>query len=224
MASRKKNGCFSCVVTLLLLGLITTMILGGVGTAIYFNREKISEMTGVEIPSYEEAQEQLNEAVVNAESGKGFSGSAGKLEEATEQDLIDAMKRDDVLVLVSYSADWFEPCRLMKPDLYRLAWKYGGRLVILDIHIDEEQDLAKREKVENIPDFRLMYMGKELARAEGYLPFSVLETMVVENEIALEGSKSRAIVLPDGGVIEPVGKKYVPEGFSKTMPTGKEKK
>lgn len=211
----------SCVATLFLLGLIGTMIIGAAGTIAYVNREKLG------IPSLEEMQEQLDEAVENAESGKGFSGNAGKLKKATEQDLIEALKREDVLVLVSYSADWFEPCRLMKPDLDRLAWKYGDRVVILDIQIDEEQDLAKREKVEMIPNFRMMYMGKELARAEGYLPFSVLETMVVQNEMALEGSRSRAIVMPDGGVIEPVdkqGKQFVPEGFSKTRPTGKEKK
>lgn len=218
MAERKKKSCMACLVTLFLLGLIGTMILGAIGALAYVNREKLG------IPSLEEMQEQLDEAVENAESGKGFSGNAGKLKKANAQDLSEAMKRDDVLVLVSYSADWFEPCRLMKPDLDRLAWKYGDKVVILDIHVDEEQELAKREKVETIPDFRLMYQGKELARAEGYLPFSVLEAMVIQNEMALEGSRSRALVMPDGGVIEPVGKKFVPEGFSKTMPTGEAKK
>ncbi len=208
----------SCVVTLILLGLIVTMLIGAAGVIAYVNREKLG------LPSIEEMQEQFAGAVENAESGKGFSGNAGKLKQANAQDLSEAMLRDDVLVLVSYSADWFEPCRLMRPDLDRLAWKYGDKVVILDIHVDEEQELAKREKIETIPDFRLMYMGKELARAGGHLPFSVLETMVIENEMALEGSKSRAIVMPDGGVIEPAGKKFVPEGFSKTMPTGKAKK
>lgn len=223
MAEKKKNGCVNCLVTLFLLGLIAAMLLGAAGVAIYINREKISEMAGIDIPTVEEFKGEVDKAVKNAKSGKGFSGNAGKLQQANAQSLGDAMKRDDMLVLVSYSADWFEPCRQMRPDLERLAWKYGDKVLVMDIHVDEEQDLAKKAKVEVIPDFRLMYKGEELARAEGNLPFSALETMVMQHESALEGSKSRALVLPDGGVIEPGGKKWVPEGFSKTMPTGKAK-
>ena len=220
MAEKKKNGCMNCLVTLFLLGLIAVMLLGAGGAAIYINREKVSEMIGVDIPSIEEAKEQLAKAVENAESGKGFSGSAGKLQQADFQKLKEELKRDDMLVLVSYSADWFEPCRQMRPELERLAWKYGDKVVVLDIHIDEEKELVKSQKVEIIPNYRLMYQGKELARAEGHVPFSILETMVMQHESALEGSASRALVMPDGGVIEPGSKKWVPEGFSKTMPTG----
>lgn len=218
MAEKKKNGCVNCLVTLILLGLIGTMILGALGTIAYMNREKLG------IPTIAEMQEKMDEAVENAESGKGFSGNAGSLKQVDTKEMLEEIKRDDVLVLVSYSADWFEPCRQMKPDLERLAWKYGDKVVVLDIHIDEEQALAQREKVETIPDFRLLFAGKELARAGGHLPFSYLENMVIQNEAALEGSSSRAIVMPDGGVIEPVKKGYVPEGFSKTRFKGEEKK
>ncbi len=217
MAEKKKNGCMSCLVTLVLLGVIAVMLLGAAGAMLYTNREKLG------IPSLEEMKKQLNEAVENAESGKGFSGSAGKLQQVDAQKLNEELKRDDVLVMVSYSADWFEPCRQMRPDLERLAWKYGDKVVILDIHVDEEPALAKKNKVEIIPNFRLMYQGKELAKAEGHVPFSVLETMVMQYEKVLEGSASRALVMPDGGVIEPGSGKWVPEGFSKTMPTGKPK-
>lgn len=225
MAEEKKlSGCMSCLVTLFFLGLIAAMLLGAGGTATYMNREKIGGMIGITIPSIDELKAKFSKAVENAESGKGFSGSAGKMQQADTKKLKEELQRDDMMVLVSYSADWFEPCRQMKPDLERLAWKYGDKVVVLDIHIDEEQDLAKKEKVGMIPDFRLIYMGKELDRAAGNVPFSVLETMVMEHESVLEGSASRALVMPDGGVIEPGQKKWVPEGFSKTMPTGEPKK
>ena len=210
----------SCLVTLFLLGLIATMLLGGAGVVAYMNRETIAEKFDLEIPTIEEAKAQFNQALENAEKGKGFSGNAGKLQAATAKILKEEAKRDDMMVLVSYSADWFEPCRLMKSDLERLAWKYGDKVVVLDIQIDDEQELAKRQKVGVIPDFRLLYQGQELARAKGQVPFSVLETMVLQHESVLEGAASRALVMPDGGVIEPSGKKWVPEGFSKTMPTG----
>ncbi len=220
MAEQRKNGCMNCLVTLFLLWLIATMLLGAGGVAVYMNREKISDLVGIDIPTVEEFREQVDDAVKNAQSGKGFSGNAGKLQQADAQLLEEAMGRDDMLVLVSYSADWFEPCRQMRGDLERLAWKYGDKVLVMDVHVDEERDLAKKAKVEVIPDFRLMYQGEELARAEGNLPFSVLETMVMQNESALENSENRALVMPDGGLIEPGGKKWVPEGFSKTMPTG----
>jgi len=218
MAEEKKNGCMSCLVTLVLLGVIGVMILGAGGGILYINREKFG------IPSIEEMKEQFAEAMENAKTGKGFSGNAGSLKQANAQELAEELKREDVLVLVSYSADWFEPCRQMTPDLERLAWKYGDKVVVLDVNIDEEQALAKKEKVGMIPDFRLMYMEKELARAEGPVPFSILESMVVQHEAALEGSRSRMLVLPDGGEIEPKSRKYVPEGFSKRKPGTESKK
>ena len=69
MARKKKKGCMSCVVTLLLLGLIGSMILGAAGFVVYLNRERFG------ILSIEEYQEKIDEAVKSAESGKGFSGS-----------------------------------------------------------------------------------------------------------------------------------------------------
>ena len=114
------------------------MLLGAGAAVVYMNREKFG------IPSIDEMKEQLAKAKKNAESGKGFSGKAGKLKQATAQELSKELKREDVLVLVSYSADWFEPCRQMRPDLERLAWKYGDLVEVVDIHIDEEQALAKK--------------------------------------------------------------------------------
>ncbi|MCF6312605.1 MAG: thioredoxin family protein [Verrucomicrobiales bacterium] len=224
MAEKKKNGCLSCLVTLFLLGLIATMLLGGIGVVAYMNRETIADKFDITIPTVEEAQKEFEKALKNAESGKGFSGNAGKMQQVDAAKLAEELKRDDMLVLVSYSADWFEPCRQMRPELERLAWKYGDKVSVVDVQVDEEQALVKKQKIEIIPHYRLMYMGKELASAEGHVSFSVLESMVNQFESVLEGSKSRALVMPDGGVIEPGGRKWVPEGFSKTMTTGESRK
>ena len=184
---------------------------------------EVSAWDNVGLGDIEEYQEKIDEAVKSAESGKGFSGNAGSLKQSSAKELSEEMLREDVMILVSYSADWYEPCRQMRSELERLAWKHGDKVVVLDIHIDDEQALAAKEGVETIPDFRLMYAGKELDRAKGNLPFSVLETMVMQNAPVLEGSSSRALIMPDGGVIEPANNKYLPEGFSKKRPTGKPK-
>ena len=65
-------------------------------------------------------------------------------------------------VLVDYWAPWCGYCRRIAPMYDKVAQQYEGRLLIAKINIDEEPELAHRERIEVIPTLVLYKDGQAL--------------------------------------------------------------
>ena len=65
-------------------------------------------------------------------------------------------------VLVDYWAPWCGYCRRIGPMYDKVAQQYGDRLVVAKINIDEEPELARRERIEVIPTLVLYQNGQAL--------------------------------------------------------------
>ena len=65
-------------------------------------------------------------------------------------------------VLVDYWAPWCGYCRRIAPMYDKVAQQYEGRLLIAKINIDEEPELAHRERIEVIPTLVLYHNGEAL--------------------------------------------------------------
>jgi len=72
-------------------------------------------------------------------------------------------------ILVDFWADWCAPCRVIAPVLDRLAGELQGRigLVKLEVDADENMKLAGHYRVRGFPTVMLFYQGGELARFSG---------------------------------------------------------
>lgn len=72
--------------------------------------------------------------------------------------------------LVDFGAEYCPPCRQMKPELQKLAAKFKGKLTVIIIDIEKDQDSAAKFKVENIPTQVFFDKnGKVFYRHEGYM-------------------------------------------------------
>jgi len=65
-------------------------------------------------------------------------------------DLASALKSGQP-VIAKLGADWCPPCRAMKPELQALATEQRGKLIVLDLDIDHNRQLAREYKVTLIP-------------------------------------------------------------------------
>lgn len=54
-------------------------------------------------------------------------------------------------VIVKLGADWCPPCQQMKPILKELAQELRGKVIVLDLDINDHRDLAAKLKIRYIP-------------------------------------------------------------------------
>ena len=57
----------------------------------------------------------------------------------------------DQLTLVDFFATWCGPCKRLAPIIDKLAEEYEGQAIIGKVDIEEEEDLAMKYGIRNIP-------------------------------------------------------------------------
>ncbi len=78
------------------------------------------------------------------------------------------------LVLVDFWAAWCGPCKMVAPILNEIAEEQQGKVRIGKVNVDNQQALAAKFKVRNIPTLILFKNGKEVKRFVGVKPKKVL--------------------------------------------------
>jgi thioredoxin 1 len=73
-------------------------------------------------------------------------------------------------VLVDFWAAWCGPCKLIAPIVEELAQQYDGRLKVMKLDVDENQNTAMNFGVMGIPTLILFKGGQAVERITGYMP------------------------------------------------------
>jgi thioredoxin 1 len=71
------------------------------------------------------------------------------------------------LILVDFWAPWCGPCKIVAPILNEIAEEQEGKLRIGKVNVDNQQALAAKYKVRNIPTMILFKNGKDVKRIVG---------------------------------------------------------
>ena len=75
-----------------------------------------------------------------------------------------------VPVLVDFWAAWCGPCRVVAPIVDQLAAEYQGKLKVVKVDVDENQDVPMRYRVQSIPTLLLFKGGEDVERLIGAAP------------------------------------------------------
>lgn len=92
----------------------------------------------------------------------------------------DVMK-SEVPVLVDFWAPWCGPCRMVAPVLDQIAEEMDGKVRIVKLNVDENQQTAYKYQVSSIPTFILFKDGQMADRTLGALPKSGFESFITRN-------------------------------------------
>ncbi len=85
----------------------------------------------------------------------------------SSSDFIELIKSSPVPVLVDFWAPWCGPCRMVGPELSRVASEKKGQVVIAKVNTDELGDVAGRYDIQAIPTMILFSGGREVKRLQG---------------------------------------------------------
>ena len=73
-------------------------------------------------------------------------------------------------VLVDFWASWCQPCRMVAPVVEEIATENSGKLKVLKLDVDENQNTAMQYNVSSIPTLILFKEGQPVERIVGFSP------------------------------------------------------
>jgi thioredoxin 1 len=100
--------------------------------------------------------------------------SSDLIKTATDKSFADEVLNAPGPVLVDYWAEWCGPCKMIAPVLDEIASTYAGKLTIVKVNIDENQETPAKYGVRGIPTLMLFKDGEIAATKVGALSKSQL--------------------------------------------------
>ncbi len=83
-----------------------------------------------------------------------------------------------VPIVVDYWAPWCGPCRMVAPELAKVAARSGGRFLVVKVNTDQLPDLGERFGIRSIPTLALFTGGREAGRISGARPAAAIEQFI----------------------------------------------
>jgi|SRR6266545_2321576 thioredoxin 2 len=87
-------------------------------------------------------------------------------------------------VIVDYWAPWCGPCRMVAPELQKVAERQAGRALVVKVNTDELSELGQRFGIRSIPTMAIFSGGKEVARTSGARPAADIEAFLEQSVAA----------------------------------------
>ena len=83
--------------------------------------------------------------------------------------------KNDKPVLVDFWATWCGPCKMVAPEMQKLAEKYSGSIDVVKVDVDANPGLSRAFNVLSIPTIAFFRPGKQPMGVVGFRPAEQLE-------------------------------------------------
>jgi len=86
--------------------------------------------------------------------------------------------KGDKPVLIDFSAEWCQPCRMMPPILKQVKAELGDRIRILKVDVDKNPVVARKYMIQNVPTLMIFKNGETKFRQAGVIPAQQIISIV----------------------------------------------
>jgi thioredoxin 2 len=122
--------------------------------------------------------QRLSDSVRCGQCKRELSPPSEPIEVASAADFDRAVANASVPVVVDYWAPWCGPCRMVTPELQKVAARQAGRMLVVKVNTDALPELGERFGIRSIPTLAVFAQGREAARTAGARPAQDIEAFV----------------------------------------------
>jgi thioredoxin 1 len=96
--------------------------------------------------------------------------------EGTDSNFENEVLQSKLPVLVDFWAPWCGPCRMIGPVVEQLAEQYQGKIKVVKVNTDENQQIAYHYGIRSIPTLGIFKDGQVVDGVVGAVPKQTLES------------------------------------------------
>ena len=99
-----------------------------------------------------------------------------EIRHATDANFEELVLKAERPVVVDFWAAWCGPCKMVAPEMEKLAAKYDGSVDVVKVDVDANPRLSQAFNIMSIPTIAFFAPGKQPMGVVGFRPAEQLET------------------------------------------------
>jgi thioredoxin 2 len=120
----------------------------------------------------------LNRTIRCAKCHTNLPAPAAPVDVASAAAFDALVQQSPLPVLVDFWAPWCGPCRMMAPEVEKVAQQTVGRALIVKVDTDAVPELGERFSIRSIPTVAVFKDGRIVARESGARPAADLQAIL----------------------------------------------
>jgi thioredoxin 1 len=107
-----------------------------------------------------------------------------EIKQVTDATFEELVLHNDKPVVVDFWATWCGPCKLVAPEMEKIAQKYEGKVDVVKVDVDANPMLQRAFNIMSIPTIAFFKPGAQPQGVVGFRPMEQLEQAFNLNEFA----------------------------------------